>query len=199
MFNAFAKQYLNSHRFVGDQGKRFKAMGWELLYNLSVFFPWLVILSLPTLIFRKRPGIGETIPSDSFLFDLLFFVPPALLYFAILNKDFFNGQSVVNRLLGYQIVNNKTMKPASSLRCMLRNVLAPVWPIEVIFVLFSPSRRLGDFIAGTKIVDVQVSDPELILTAMEQRKLDADARATLLASIVVLALYAAAKNVLLDI
>ena len=44
----------------------------------------------------------------------------------------------------------KTDTVASSLKCLIRNITIILWPIEVIVVLVSPSRRIGDFIAGTE-------------------------------------------------
>lgn len=50
-----------------------------------------------------------------------------------------------------------------------RNLLLVVWPIEVIISLINPSRKIGDFIAGTKIVqtdipqDRKTSKPEITI------------------------------------
>lgn len=67
------------------------------------------------------------------------------------NKDFFNGRGPAKRILKMQVVNNKTHETASSLKCLIRNLTIVLWPIEVIFTLVNPSRRLGDYIAGTRI------------------------------------------------
>ena len=103
---------------------------------------------------------------------------------ALVNKDFFNGQSVVHRLLGYQVVDIRTNMPASKVKCMFRNVTAPLWPIEVIFILTYPKRRLGDFIAGTALIDVPASDPELILNEFKSVTFDIQTRLTLLLSVI---------------
>lgn len=71
-----------------------------------------------------------------------------LVYF---NKDFFNGQSPAKSLLKIQVVNHKTNEVANSLRCLIRNLTIPLWPVEVIFTLVNPERRLGDYLAGTRI------------------------------------------------
>ncbi len=74
-------------------------------------------------------------------------------FFIYLNKDFFNAKSPAKRTLGYQVINRKTEKPANELRCFIRNLtLFVAWPIEVIVGLINPERRIGDFLANTKVV-----------------------------------------------
>ena len=60
-------------------------------------------------------------------------------------------RSLSKRLMGLVIIDNKTDKGASSLKCFIRNLTIPFWPIEVILSLINPSRRLGDYIANTRI------------------------------------------------
>jgi len=79
----------------------------------------------------------------SFLFAFGFSV-----YF---NKDIFNGRSPAKRILKMQVIDNKTGLVANPLKCLVRNLTIVLWPIEVIFVLINPKRRLGDKIAGTRI------------------------------------------------
>lgn len=83
--------------------------------------------------------------SDLFLYVLIFGMS---LYF---NKDMIQGKSVAKRALKLEVVDNKTGEIASSLKCLVRNLTIAVWPIEVIAVLVSPSRRIGDLIAGTRV------------------------------------------------
>jgi uncharacterized RDD family membrane protein YckC len=68
-----------------------------------------------------------------------------------LNKDIFRGRSLGKWILKMQVLNNKTGLAASPVRCVLRNVTQFIWPIEGLITLFSPGRRLGDLIAGTRI------------------------------------------------
>jgi hypothetical protein len=70
---------------------------------------------------------------------------------AYLNKDIFNGRSIAKRILKIQVIDHKSNQAASPLKCLVRNLTIPIWPIEVIFVLVNPKRRLGDKIAGTRI------------------------------------------------
>lgn len=67
-------------------------------------------------------------------------------------KDIINGRSIAKRILNLQLVNNSTGQVASPIRCFVRNILCIIWPIEVIVAMITPSRRLGDRIAGTKLV-----------------------------------------------
>jgi uncharacterized RDD family membrane protein YckC len=72
------------------------------------------------------------------------------LYFC---KDIINGRSIAKRILKLQVVDNSTGQPASPLKCFVRNLFCVLWPIEVIIALTNPERRLGDRVAGTKLVN----------------------------------------------
>ena len=75
-----------------------------------------------------------------------------ILMFLILNKDFYNSRSIGKRISGYIVVNKKGL-PASKTQCLVRNITILLWPIEGALLLINPSRRLGDFIAGTKVIE----------------------------------------------
>ncbi len=77
------------------------------------------------------------------------------LYFC---KDIINGRSIAKRILKLQVVDNSTGQPASPIKCFVRNLLCVLWPIEVIVAMTNTERRLGDRIAGTKLV---MFDPTL--------------------------------------
>jgi uncharacterized RDD family membrane protein YckC len=77
------------------------------------------------------------------------------LYFC---KDCINGRSIAKRILKLQIVDNKTGQVASPLKCFVRDVFCILWPIEIIIALINPSRRIGDLVAGTKLISF---DPSL--------------------------------------
>ena len=74
-----------------------------------------------------------------------------LIYF---NKDIFNGRSIAKRIFKFQIIDLKTGKAASSIKCLQRNTTLFIWPIEIIFILINPERRLGDLIAGTQLIKI---------------------------------------------
>lgn len=103
-------------------------------------------------------GIGYLIVGDPSEYDLpeWFMIIPiffGLMIFSMyLNKDAIEGKSPAKRILGFVIVDNKTGEIASPIKSLIRNVTLVFWPIEVIFSLFSPERRIGDYIAGTKVI-----------------------------------------------
>lgn len=82
------------------------------------------------------------------------------LYFC---KDIVNGRSFAKRILKLQLVDNVTGKVASPLQCLVRNVLCVIWPVEVIVAMLNTNRRLGDRIAGTKLIkfDTTLEQPKL--------------------------------------
>jgi len=83
------------------------------------------------------------------VFIIILIFLPYLVYF---NKDFFNAKSPAKRILGYQIIDRKNNELASELQCFVRNLTIIAWPIEVIIGLINPERRIGDFLANTKVV-----------------------------------------------
>ena len=80
-----------------------------------------------------------------------------LLFIIFINKDFFRSRSIGKRIFGLKIVNKSDLIPATSKQCLIRNLTILIWPIEVITLLFSSNERIGDLIAGTKVV---ISDKE---------------------------------------
>jgi uncharacterized RDD family membrane protein YckC len=71
------------------------------------------------------------------------------LYFC---KDCINGRSIAKRILKHQLVDHKTNQVASPLQCFIRNIFCAIWPVEVIVALINPERRIGDWVAGTKVI-----------------------------------------------
>jgi uncharacterized RDD family membrane protein YckC len=177
MFNGFVRSYLNSNIWFLQWNKRVRCLVLEMWYTLSVFFPFLGALLFLTMMF------GDPLPTNFEWIDLITLIPFGLMMIALFNKDFFGGQSVVHRQLGYKVVNVKTKETASKMQCMIRNLTGPIWPIETIFILVNPKRRLGDIIAGTILVDVPISDPESILTDIKELEFDRQAKLTLIVSV----------------
>ena len=71
------------------------------------------------------------------------------LYFC---KDMINGRSIAKRILKLQVVDNKTRQEATPLQCLVRNIFCIIWPIEVIISVTNTSQRLGDRVAGTRLI-----------------------------------------------
>jgi uncharacterized RDD family membrane protein YckC len=84
-----------------------------------------------------------------------FFSYAALLISFYLNKDLVNGRSIAKRFLNFQVVEFKSGKPASPFKCLIRNLTAILWPLEVVAVALRPSRRIGDLLARTKVIEVE--------------------------------------------
>lgn len=110
------------------------------------------IFFLPQLIseFSTAFEVSHEQTNSSLFNDFNYFL---LIGFALyFTKDSINGRSIAKRIFKLQVVENSTGRVASPIRCLIRNLLIIIWPIEVIVCLANPSRRLGDFIAGTRVV-----------------------------------------------
>jgi hypothetical protein len=82
--------------------------------------------------------------------NLSWFVSVVLI-FIYLSKDFFRAKSIAKRLIGLQVIDQKTNLPASRLKCFIRNITVVIWPIEVVVTLGSTHRKLGDVLANTRV------------------------------------------------
>jgi uncharacterized RDD family membrane protein YckC len=121
------------------------------------------------------PAIIMTIMSEKLgqkMNDGMGFFVFFLLVFVYLNKDFFKGKSPAKRILGFQVINRKTEKPATELQCFVRNLtICVAWPIEVVIGFVNPERRIGDFIANTKVVESEKEKLKSIWTDLKSTTL----------------------------
>lgn len=76
-----------------------------------------------------------------------------IMSFITFNKDIYKGQSIIKIYFYLQVVDFKTKKTASPLQCFIRNITFIIYPIEAIILLFSPTRRIGDLIARTEVIE----------------------------------------------
>ncbi|WP_306640616.1 RDD family protein [Sanyastnella coralliicola] len=67
-------------------------------------------------------------------------------------KDVFKGRSIAKLAFKQQLVVHRTENTAGPLRSVIRNFTFFIWPIEFIATLISPGRRIGDLIAGTRVI-----------------------------------------------
>ncbi len=74
-------------------------------------------------------------------------------------KDVFGSRSLAKRALKQQVLHAKTEAAADPFVSLLRNLLSFIWPVEFIWALINPERRLGDFVAGTRLVSYQGTSP----------------------------------------
>lgn len=70
-------------------------------------------------------------------------------------KDCIRGRSIAKRLFRLQVINNETGEPAGPLKCFIRNLFCVLWPLEALITFFQPARRLGDMVAGTRVVEYE--------------------------------------------
>lgn len=83
----------------------------------------------------------------SILFNLVW----SLGFVLYLNKDIIDGKSYAKRKFSFSIVTEGN-KGLNSTICMLRNLTAPLFLIEIIFLFYNPKKRSVDYILGTKVV-----------------------------------------------
>jgi|ERR1035437_3546539 uncharacterized RDD family membrane protein YckC len=85
-----------------------------------------------------------------------------------LYKDIFNGQSVGKNFTNLRIVSNDN-DVIPIFRIVLRNFFIFLWPIDIILCLINPEKRLGDYIAMSKVVMINskvrltIGDSRLVL------------------------------------
>jgi len=191
LFNSLIKRQLKVCKSYGlDPHNRAASMGLELIYILSVFVPWAFPIVIINEILIKPPYvIGQPYVESFGPLDILLNVLAALIMIGLLNKDFFNGQSLVKRMGGYKVVDAQTMQPANKIKCLVRNITFPLWPLEVIMIWINPQRRLGDYIAGTRLIDVQSTEPELIFREIKGFKIDSQSIFVIGVSVIIIAGY----------
>lgn len=190
LFNPFIRGQLNGFKSFGfDPSNRAASMGLELVYILSVFVPWTFPIFLLNQILTPSLVLGQPFVEHLGPLDTLENALASLILIGLLNKDFFNGQSPIKRMGGYQIVDIRTGQPANKIKCLTRNITLLIWPIEVVMIWINPKRRLGDYIAGTKVLDVPTSDPETILNEIRALKISGQTLVIIRISIIILVGY----------
>lgn len=148
MFNNIAKRSPRFHRIS--------------IMLLDHFLMCILIIPLAILFAIVSHKIGFK------LNDEMSFYVWVLIIFLYNNKDFYNAKSPAKRIMGYQVVDNKTEKPATELQCFIRNFTICIsWPLEVIVGFINPERRIGDFMANTKVI---LSDKEKLKTVWTDLK-----------------------------
>lgn len=66
-------------------------------------------------------------------------------------NDIQNGRSFAKLALRLQVMDNTTGKCASPVQTVVRNISLILLPLELIMMLINPARRLGDYIANTRV------------------------------------------------
>jgi uncharacterized RDD family membrane protein YckC len=124
--------------------------------------PWMLLMILMT---------SGVVTSYEQILNIALF----MMVFIYLNKDFLRAKSPAKRIIGFQIINRKNGTPATALQCFIRNLtIALIWPLEVIVGFINPERRIGDFIANTKVIKTESENLKTIWTDIKQTKLKLD-------------------------
>ncbi len=118
-------------------------------FDQTIGIAFRIIIWLPFffMIMDNEKGTNPFYMFSSVGFIITFIALSTFLYL----KDI-NGRSIGKRTVHLQIINNKTGYPASPVRNVMRGFGFILWPIEIFMLFLSPSRRIGDFIAGTRVV-----------------------------------------------
>ncbi len=123
---------------------------WSMFLD-HVFTTFILLTPVLPFVFLQQSRMQGEPLSAGFQFAFLGLL---ILYFL---KDSFNGRSLAKRITRLQVVNNRTGEAASPIRCFVRNLPVMIWPVEVLVTFFSPHRRLGDLLAGTRVMNYGVA------------------------------------------
>lgn len=159
LFNFFTNQAFKQSSRYEFLGTRLNSMQTDFGFILSLVFPLFLLYGFSAFFISTQNQIMDFL--NLLDFAGIFF---SLITFLLLNKDALGGRSIAKRYFGYQVVDLKTKKIASQVQCVLRNTTFIIWPIEVIFILINPKRRLGDLIANTQVATTTSEPPETIIS-----------------------------------
>jgi uncharacterized RDD family membrane protein YckC len=138
-----------------DRGKRIISAFTDHMIMTMIAMPF----AIPEFIYQfTHKGVTEDLNTNPFPADNWGIYVVYLGFAFFFCKDCVNGQSPAKRLFKFQVVNNKTGEVAGSFRCFIRDIFMILWPIEVVILLINPARRLGDWVAGTRVV---IAEPGL--------------------------------------
>lgn len=109
------------------------------------------VFGAPVFIFKTLIFGHPNVVANPFSLNLF----DGLVFSLCFNKDCYLGQSIGKRLLRFQVLDIKTGRPASAMRCLVRNLTILIWPVELIMAIINVERRLGDFMAGTRLANYE--------------------------------------------
>lgn len=161
-------------------GRRLNAMSMDFSLMVAIIFPILALFFIPYFI------IIESLDKVNELFSIwIGIIPFSIFSFFTINKDYYKAKSIAKRHFGYQVYDLKSNKPATELQCVIRNSTIIIWPLEVIVSMFNSHRRLGDLLAGTKLIDSDKEDPELIMNEIAEKGAIKDGTKLIWASVLI--------------
>ena len=115
---------------------------------IGMVFVVIILVIIAAIIF-----FAEDVENSEPIFPVIMFLLALIVYPIYFNKDAFGGRSPAKRILKLIVVDHKTNEVATPIQTVIRNVTLFFWPVEVIYTLTSPDRRLGDYIAGTRVIE----------------------------------------------
>ena len=121
----------------------------SMLLDHAIMTIFIFLLEVPMMVIRIMSLAHSKVPLPGAFLQLSLY--DIIVFSLFFNKDLFQGQSIGKRILGFQVFNNKTGEPAAPLRCLVRNFTILLWPVEVVATLVNKERRIGDYIAGTRL------------------------------------------------
>jgi hypothetical protein len=133
--------------FATTLDKKNRLVSMLLDHTIMTFVPGLLVA--PVMIYKMLhlPVVMTSMPESFFSYNA-YEIFAFSLYF---NKDIYLGQSIAKKIMKFQILDTRTNLPANPIKCLIRNFTILLWPVEVIAALINPERRIGDYIAGTKL------------------------------------------------
>lgn len=84
--------------------------------------------------------------------QILLQINSAIMITLLLCKDCINGQSIGKRIMKLQVIDKSADNKVSNLSLIVRNIFLVFWIVEVLVLLISREKRLGDFVAKTKVI-----------------------------------------------
>lgn len=104
----------------------------------------------------------------------------AMMVTMLLCKDCINGKSAGKRIMKIEIANEKEGEKISAVSCIVRNIFVVLWIIEIFVLFISKEKRIGDYVAKTKVVSN---------SKVEKIKLDKNALLTILLCFCIIFLF----------
>ena len=104
----------------------------------------------------------------------------AMMVTMLLCKDCINGKSAGKRIMKIEIANEKEGEKVSAVSCIVRNIFVVLWIIEILVLFISKEKRIGDYVAKTKVVSN---------SKVEKIKLDKNALLTILLCFCIIFLF----------
>lgn len=180
IFNFFTRKCLSGFDPMRILGRRLNAMSMDFSLMVAIIFPIAALFFIPYFI------IIESLDKVNELFSIwIGIIPFSIFSFFTINKDYYKAKSIAKRHFGYQVYDLKSNKPATELQCVIRNSTIIIWPLEVIVSMFNSHRRLGDLLAGTKLIDSDKEDPELIMNEIAEKGAIKDGTKLIWASVLI--------------